>query len=680
MEDVASALHVLETVYTGCDLNTNDVDMDHLVQAKGKGRFVLAGRNSRVDTNIATAASVIGSILGMCDAHDEKLEDTTFTVQGCGKVGRTVALELKRMGAKKVQTCDIVPELAHVPGCDVIDDWTTTSCDFLVPCANSLAITQQVAENFPDGLKFCCGATNSPFADTKAKEVFDDRGVFFVPESISSAGAILADSVEGYDEILFQEVEPTLLYGWVRSLSRRKARELNQKAGKNPAKMTMDGFTPSRDGRPVGEFFPEYIEENTHKVDTLIIGGGMAGTAAAFGLAQKGRRSFLTETGPILAPGFASSNGDSRMYRQMYSDEFFSRMQTVALQRWQKVEEITGKSLLQQNGLLFYGEDTGETVEGSVLGARKTMENLGLPHTFYESGNAIADAFPALEGCRGKPFCGVQEDTAGHIRATKACEAMVEAAGDDCQVKLNTKIVSLIVNGKQGDDVEQDSTPRIQAVTEDGEAIMANSCVISAGAWTNEVLKMADLPTLDLKIWQVQWGHYKVEDPSVAASIPQAFFFRKTDADVDGGLYYVFPANATECLDEDGSSYVKVGVDFKTGDELESMDSFDPKGSEEVLKLMDEWVKEHLPGVGERIDSVTSPYTMTDDSYFVMDNICEGVTVFSGGSGRAFKFAPLLGDCLAALATGSDSPVDLSRFAWDRKGVQRTTAKELQLN
>lgn len=103
----------------------------------------------------------------------------------------------------------------------------------------------------------------------------------------------------------------------------------------------------------------------------------------------------------------------------MYSSEFFSNMQTQALERWRDVEKQSGQELLQENGLLFYGEDTGETVEGSVLGAKETMDNLGLPYTFYETGDEIANAYPSLEGCRGKPFSGVREDTAGHIKASK---------------------------------------------------------------------------------------------------------------------------------------------------------------------------------------------------------------------------------------------------------------------
>jgi leucine dehydrogenase len=198
MEDAANALRALEGgMYTGCDLNTCDKDMDYLVEATGE-KYVLAGRNSRVDTNIATASSVLGSILGTVEAMDGStdISSLTFTVQGCGKVGSTVAKELVRLGAKSVQTCDLFPSAAEIIGCKAIDDWTSTPCDFLVPCANSLAITEAVAANFPEGVKYCVGATNSPFANAKARSIFNKRGVMHIPESISSAGAILADSAE----------------------------------------------------------------------------------------------------------------------------------------------------------------------------------------------------------------------------------------------------------------------------------------------------------------------------------------------------------------------------------------------------------------------------------------------------------------------------------------------------
>ena len=319
----------------------------------------------------------------------------------------------------------------------------------------------------------------------------------------------------------------------------------------------------------------------TKDTEVLIIGGGLGGTSTAFALSQKGITSVIVEQGNSLAPKTSSSNGDSRMYRKMYSSEFFSKMQAVALDRWADVERISGETLLHQNGLLFYGEDTGETVEGSVLGAKEVMEKLNLPFTFYESGDTIAAAYPALEGCKGKPYSGVCEDSAGHIRASEACLAMVKAAGNACEVKLNTKIVSMDCYTGTGE-----NEGGVIAITENGETIRAQKAVIACGAWTNSVLEKAGLPKLNLKIWQVQWAHYEV-DPEVAATIPQAFHFRK-ESGIDGGLYYVFPASATESVPgvREGKSFVKVGVDFPTGGDHDSMSTFNYKGSEEVFQLM----------------------------------------------------------------------------------------------
>lgn len=318
MQDAARALTELDgTVYTGCDLNTGDSDMDHLVQATGD-RYVLAGRNSRVDTNAATANSVIGAILGVLDRSKESPRDVselTFTVQGCGKVGSIVAEELVKLGAKCVQTCDVRHEATDIPGCTPISDWTTTPCDFLVPCANSLAITEDIAKNFPAGIRYCVGATNSPFASARAKAIFeDDRDIWHVPESISSAGAILADSVEWCDVKLYQTVEPELMYGWIRDISRRKSSSLMSVADGIPANVggSVQDVVPSRSGVPVGEEFPDWIEANTIRTDTLIVGGGLAGTASAFSLSDQGKESVLLEQGETIAPASASSNGDSR--------------------------------------------------------------------------------------------------------------------------------------------------------------------------------------------------------------------------------------------------------------------------------------------------------------------------------------------------------------------------------
>ncbi len=81
-------------------------------------------RNIRVDTNVATASSIIGSILGSVEAMEggTDLFSLTFTIQGCGKVGSTVAKDLVHLSANKVQTCGLHRDVAYIKGCVLIED------------------------------------------------------------------------------------------------------------------------------------------------------------------------------------------------------------------------------------------------------------------------------------------------------------------------------------------------------------------------------------------------------------------------------------------------------------------------------------------------------------------------------------------------------------------------------
>ncbi|GMI47584.1 hypothetical protein TrCOL_g4643 [Triparma columacea] len=270
MEDCADALEALQgTVWTGCDLNTTGDDMDMLVD---KTPYVLAGLGSKVDTNIATAMTTVGSILGLVDAHCIDINTQTFMVQGCGKVGMHVARTLVSLGAKKVLTCDISEERANIEGCTPLsssENWYDQDVDFLVPCANSLAINERVLQRMPPP-SFVVGATNQPFSSHAVRDAFDKNGALHIPESISSGGAIMADSIEWALPKLFRTVEPQLVYDWILDVSKAKSKELSLRA-ENEAlniKRVVDCVYEGSDTVPVGLRFPDWLRENGHEVQT----------------------------------------------------------------------------------------------------------------------------------------------------------------------------------------------------------------------------------------------------------------------------------------------------------------------------------------------------------------------------------------------------------------------------
>lgn len=264
MKDAAVALESLQgSIYTGCDMNTTDDDMETLSLLSP---FVLAGIGSRVDTNHATASSVIGSILGALESGGKRIEDCRFLVQGCGKVGSFVAKELVALKAGHVITCDINAERSEVEGCENLltrapgenSDWKVEPCDVFVPCAGSLVIDEAVAKILK--ASFIIGSANSPFACPNARNITDSRGIFFVPESISSAGAILADSIEWVDQDAFRSTCPDLCYKWVQHVAKEKTIELFDQANgeASAVSLVIDEVAHDEDGHPMGFTFSSW--------------------------------------------------------------------------------------------------------------------------------------------------------------------------------------------------------------------------------------------------------------------------------------------------------------------------------------------------------------------------------------------------------------------------------------
>lgn len=82
-----------------------------------------------------------------------------------------------------------------------------------------------------------------------------------------------------------------------------------------------------------------------NQCDVLIIGGGIIGVSTAFYLSQEDPKlKIIVLEKNSCGHDRASSYGESRMYRKMYSKAYFSQMQTEALKMWRQLEKV-GKSM-----------------------------------------------------------------------------------------------------------------------------------------------------------------------------------------------------------------------------------------------------------------------------------------------------------------------------------------------
>ena len=381
-------------------------------------------------------------------------------------------------------------------------------------------------------------------------------------------------------------------------------------------------------------------------VDIAIIGGGMAGLSAAATLSQMGIKNIAVFEGKKLANADGSSFGESRMYREMYSDPVLCKLAKESNRLWLEQESLSNKPLRKEHGLLFYGESWDEeTIEGSIPGAKKVMDDQNIPYEFLNAAQ-ISERFPLIPKDH---FVGLFEPSAGAILSNRAIENWIDIIKrngnqifEDCVIKkINEKNNSVQLT--------------------ENKSVTFDQLIIASGMWTNELLKNIGLK-LDIKIWPMLWAHYLVEEKFIN-SYPQWFCFQKSRND-DGGLYYGFPVLSRS---KNNIPRIKVGIDWApeniigTDHKIMEKPFMDP-----LVKMLDSFVLNNLEGIISCEETFISPYTMTSDVNFILDKPKPNITIFSGGSGQSFKFAPLIGKCLAEKVLNKSCSFDISCWELNR--------------
>ena len=128
------------------------------------------------------------------------------------------------------------------------------------------------------------------------------------------------------------------------------------------------------------------------------------------------------------------------------------------------------------------------------------------------------------------------------------------------------------------------------------------------------------------------------------------------------GVHYGFPPFA--------SGAIKVARHHHA-DETVDPDRFDRAVSAADEALIRAALADHIPAAnGPLAAAKTCLYTVTPDRDFLIDRLpgAPNIIVASPCSGHGFKFAPVVGEILADLATGGGIGYDISRFRFGRFG------------
>jgi sarcosine oxidase len=185
----------------------------------------------------------------------------------------------------------------------------------------------------------------------------------------------------------------------------------------------------------------------------------------------------------------------------------------------------------------------------------------------------------------------------------------------------------------------------------------AGNLILSTGAWIGDYVK----PLRGKAVPERQvlgWFETKRPDLFTPASFPVSIL--ETE---EGRHPYQFP--------EWGAPGFKIGLynhlrERGPADDLPR----EPNAADDAL--LRDIVERYFPhAAGKTLDMQACLFTNTRDEHFVIDVLPDTpqVIVASACSGHGFKFASVMGEILADLATGKRPPFDLSLFAMSRASL-----------
>jgi len=365
------------------------------------------------------------------------------------------------------------------------------------------------------------------------------------------------------------------------------------------------------------------------------------GAATCYQLAQRGVRVLGLEQGSLPNPN-ASFAGATRAIRLSYAEHpDYVPLLRGAYDRWETLGAECGRQLLQLTGALYIGPPEGELVSG----AKQSAEEHNLAHTLYDHAD-LQKNWPQFR--LPENFVGLHEDKAGYLFSEQAVAAYIEGAlrsGADLRGHQTVTSWSADQSGV--------------VIQTENEKFHAGQLVITAGAWTGKLFS-------ELGVWLkitrqvLGWVWPSAPDDFTADKFPVWVI----DGNEGAGVHYGFPITA----DGSGGVGLKLALHWPATEvdpDTVERDAL-PRDEDEIRGALRRFIPS---GDGPLLSQSVCLYTNSSDGHFIVDRHPEHsrVSIACGFSGHGFKFASIMGEVLADLATEgkTDWPIGflgLSRF------------------
>lgn len=158
------------------------------------------------DPSPATARGVMGAMRAVAERlwDTDDLSGRTITVQGVGKVGRSLVERLTKAGAKTfiadVNSASVAAVASQYGSVIVaVDEIFDVDCDVFAPCAMGGALNAATVERLK--CRAVVGSANNQLETEAQADQLTEQGILYAPDFVVNAGGIIniADELHGYD-------------------------------------------------------------------------------------------------------------------------------------------------------------------------------------------------------------------------------------------------------------------------------------------------------------------------------------------------------------------------------------------------------------------------------------------------------------------------------------------------
>lgn len=383
-----------------------------------------------------------------------------------------------------------------------------------------------------------------------------------------------------------------------------------------------------------------------------MVGGGVLGLSAARALACAGRDVVLLEQASSGHPG-AGSKGSCRIFRLGYPDAVYVAAARLARGLWHELEAESGAQVLFSVPQLTFGPMMAQV--------RDAMLAAGAP----------CELLPAAEASSRFPGIAAGGDVLLEPEScvTAADTALAGLAAGIPEICSGVRVTGLADDGRQ---VRLDTT---------AGPVLARVAVVCAGPWTGGLLAgtgipVPSAPTLEQVVYLAAAGsaaHAGVASSGAAhastgnagggqsgagqASAGPASAARPGAAESAAGpwapvlpIFLRYSDQSPYGLPVPGSRLYKTGI-HPSGPPADP-DRQDSGADAGLVRRITRSAQRYLPGLDPQpVQVERCVYDNTPDEDFVIDRV-GNVVIGCGTSGHGFKFGPLIGQWLTALATG----------------------------